>query len=320
MSVEPIFLLGISRSGTTLLQRMLAAHSEIASASEPFLLVPLLASMDRESPTGGAWHGLTSLGITEFTERLPDHLASYQRAVREFAIELYAAATPGDERYFVDKTPIYWTVVAQLLAVFPNAKFVFLWRNPLSVIASCVQTWSDSRWRINDYRSDWFAGLPALLAAYNSANERAVSLRFEDLVAHPAETLERLCEYLEIGYLPEMTSAFAQIDLGGSLGDPTGVNRYRSASLEPLDKWRACLGTPIRRAWCQSYLRWLGSERLRVMGYDLSELQGQLDEIDVRWRSGPADARSLVALAMHEIVKARLDVPSPPSSWRRILS
>ncbi len=70
---------------------------------------------------------------------------------------------------------------------------------------------------------------------------------------------------------------FSDVALNGRTGDPTGSRRYRELTEEPTDKWRTTLVNPVRKEWCRRYLRFLGPERLRVMGYDHDLLQRELD-------------------------------------------
>lgn len=74
------------------------------------------------------------------------------------------------------------------------------------------------------------------------------------------------------------------------MGDPTGVRRYTTISAEPLEKWRSTFANPYRKRWCREYLSWIGHERLALMGYDLDELLGQVDEISASPRSIASDA------------------------------
>src|SRR5665213_3086127 len=58
MPVRPIFIFSISRSGSTLLQRVLAAHPEVATVSEPWLLLPFVYSMRTEGVIADYVHPL----------------------------------------------------------------------------------------------------------------------------------------------------------------------------------------------------------------------------------------------------------------------
>ena len=53
MSIRPIFIFSAPRSGSTLLQRVLAAHTQVATASEPWILLPLLSPLYDHIPGAG---------------------------------------------------------------------------------------------------------------------------------------------------------------------------------------------------------------------------------------------------------------------------
>ena len=47
---------------------------------------------------------------------------------------------------------------------------------------------------------------------------------------------------------PSLLTSFADVRLRGTMGDPTGVDRYQELSTEPLDKWKRTLGNPVAEA------------------------------------------------------------------------
>ena len=59
--------------------------------------------------------------------------------------------------YFLDKTPPYAHFLPELLRIFPEAKFVALWRNPLAVVASIVETFCGGRWEPDRYPLSLYA-------------------------------------------------------------------------------------------------------------------------------------------------------------------
>jgi hypothetical protein len=160
------------------------------------------------------------------------------------------------------------------MRIFPEGKFVFLWRNPLSVIASMIETWGP--WRPTFMTADLFVGLPRLLAAHQAHRSHSHAIRFEDAVSGDRETWAELMRYLEIEFDEAALSDFAEVEVEGRMGDPTGRRTYRSLSADPQEKWRATLANPVRREWCQRYLRFLGERRLAAMGYDLGQLSEEL--------------------------------------------
>ncbi len=100
--------------------------------------MPFLGSIssDETLPARGAWDVTSAAAIEDFSQNLPSGSESYFGAVREFALDLYAQAAAAGETYFLDKTPPYAHFLPELARIFPEAKFVVLWRNPLAVVAS----------------------------------------------------------------------------------------------------------------------------------------------------------------------------------------
>lgn len=305
MDVQPIFLFSVSRSGSTLVQRVIAAHEGVATVSEPWLLLPYAYALRREGVRAEYFHPLLVSAIDEFCQQLPEGIEDYRHESREFALRLYGKATHGQARYFLDKSPSYYLVAEEIMRLFPDGKFVFLWRNPLSVMASIIETFNDSQWSPTVCRGDLFIGLPRLTAAYRANRARAHSVRFEELLGGGEAPWRRLMEYLEIDFDADALHRFGEVALNGSMGDQTGVKRYAALSTEPTHKWKATLANPIRKAWCRRYLRFLGDERLRLMGYESEQIMRELD-------SQPTSVASLVP----DLGQLLLDVVKEPVRMR----
>lgn len=274
MGIQPIFLFSISRSGSTLVQRIIGAHEGVATASEPWLVLPHAYTLRRRGVDAEYVHPLLVTAIEDFCDRLPEGEDDYLLELREFVLRLYEKAAGDDASYFLDKTPPYCLVPDEVMRLFPEAKFVFLWRNPLSVVASMIETWGP--WYPTFMSSDLFIGLPRLIAAYEENRDRVHAARFEDLIGGNEARWTELMEYLGIEFEPEALASFAKVELGGRMGDPTGRKKYSTLSAEPQQKWKGTLANPLRRDWCRRYLRFLGAERLATMGYDIDRLVGEL--------------------------------------------
>ena len=72
------------------------------------------------------------------------------------------------------------------------------------------------------------------------------------------------------------------------MGDPK-IRNQPKINPRGLERWRETLGNPVRKAWCRRYLRWIGAERLRAMGYELDELLASVDSTPTRMRGTGAD-------------------------------
>ena len=234
MSIQPIFLLSQPRSGSTLVQRVLSTYPEISTTSEPWVLLPFLTPLEPGMPLTGGWQGTVNDAFRDFLAELPGAEEDYLERLRPFAEQLYARAADEGARYFLDKTPPYHWIVDQLFKAFPEAKFVFLWRNPLSVVASVIETFCDGRWRPDGYRGTLFDAPRNLVASYERHRDRSIAIRYEDLIGGEVEPWVRLTGYLGLDFSPDSLSDFPQVRLNGRHGDPTGVSLYSSVSREPL--------------------------------------------------------------------------------------
>ncbi|MEM7629144.1 MAG: sulfotransferase [Planctomycetota bacterium] len=286
--VTPIFLLSLPRCGSTLTQRIMASHLQIATTSEPWILLPQLYSLRAEGVYAEYWHRATVRGIEDFCEELPGKRADYLRVQRDAAQRLYTLARDRlaerdecapDARYFLDKSIRYHFVVDELFELYPDAKFVFLWRNPLAQIASTLEAWSQGNWNLFLFRADLYEGLANLIDASTKFADRSITVRYEDLTGDPESTWPVVFEHLGLTWDSSQLENFARVDLRGRLGDSVGMRSYDKLERAPLDKWKATLANPLRKQWCRRYLRWIGRDRLATMGYDLDALQEELRSI-----------------------------------------
>jgi Sulfotransferase family len=157
----------------------LAAHPDVATAGEPWLLLPILVARR----TGGTYsvyrHEDAALAMDEFVRNLPEGTVAFDRALRGFVTDLYRASAGSEPQFFVDKTPRYHLIAHDLIHLFPQAKFIYLWRNPISVATSMMRTWGEGRWNLFRYRIDLEYGPGNLLEAYLAHADTAIAIQYE---------------------------------------------------------------------------------------------------------------------------------------------
>lgn len=318
MTVAPIFVLSLPRSGSTLVQRLLAAHDEISTTPEPWLLLPQIYAM-RERGIFAEYGQIPSArAIREFAARLPNGEHDYRDELRRFVLALYLKASEDNGSYFLDKTPRYHFIIHELVQLFPDAKYVYLWRNPLAVAASIIQTWCAGKWKIERWRADLFDGLAHIVDAYERSTP-SCAVRYEDLVMDPLTAWPPLFEYLQLPFDDSLLNSFGSVDLEGRMGDRTGSQRYDTISTAPIDKWRATVSNPMRKRWFRRYLEWIGERRLATMGYDLSSLTDELDRIPFGARMLGSDLvrGSYWKAASQRRASAARRLTRPPTERRR---
>jgi hypothetical protein len=318
--LTPIFLLSLPRSGSTFVQRVLAAQPGVATTAEPWLLLPYLYTLRQEGAFTEYGHRVMTSAVSDFCAQLPGGRGEYVAELRSFVTRLYARVAPehGMPRYFLDKTPRYHLVVEELLEVFPDAKYIVLWRHPLSVVSSMVELWGRGRWRLDYCNIDLYDGLSNLVEVCERHANRICATRYEDLVTGDQGAWARIFDYLDFGS-PLSVERFVETKLGGRMGDPDGTRRYRTLSTEPIDKWRTVVSNPLRREWCRRYLLWIGNERLATMGYELKQMLADLDALPPSRQGLVTDALAVLqglTVPLIEPALLRTKLRAMPHVWR----
>jgi hypothetical protein len=278
MSVLPIFVFSLPRSGSTLLQRMLATHPEVATSSEPWILLPQLYALRPYAAQAEYGHRTAARALHDFCDVLPGGRDAYLAEVRRTVLALYEQAADG-ATWFLDKTPRYHLVVDDVMELFPEARFVFLWRHPLAVAASVIESFGRGHWNLDRYSVDLYSGLERLVAAQARNDPRARSVRYEDLVADPEGTTAVVFELLGLPPVTDAAARFTEVDLAGRMGDRTGRKRYDTVTEDSVSRWRQTMSNPLRKRWCARYLRFIGPDRLRAMGYDPDDVARELSSV-----------------------------------------
>lgn len=279
MDLKPIFVFSLPRSGSTLLQRVLGAHPLIHTVAEPHFLIPFVFSYRRDGVFSSYRHAHTADAIVDLWDQLPNGRQDYFAAIRSFAMNIFDKATPRGMRYFLDKTPLYSLIAQDLIEIFPDGKFVFLWRNPLSVVASLSDTYGKGKWNAFLYKHELITGLRTMIDASRACEASSFTLRYEDLLLDPDSVLAPLFEFLGLDYQADVLEKISNLKVEAKRGDPTGVKRYTSLSREPLEKWRASFSTKPRKIWGRGYIRLLGEDYMNAMGYDIGEVLAQLRDV-----------------------------------------
>ncbi|WP_101758725.1 sulfotransferase [Oceanicoccus sp. KOV_DT_Chl] len=278
MKPEPLFIFSQPRAGSTLLQKMLMAHPEMESIAEPWLLLPMLYATKADGLMAEYNQEASSQAISEFVESLPNKQDDYLAAIADWAQGLYEKGCKGRPVYFIDKSPRYYLVLPEIIRAFPAAKFIFLFRNPLSVYSSILKTWCQGRFLYqHTFMQDINTAPVLLVEALNSISEdRRLHVNYEQLVLAPEQVLSDICEYLGLGYTEQMLKQYSVQDLRGSLGDKWGNKQYSGVASASIEKWITSFDSWYRVKVAQAYIERLGDDTLSAMGYSKNKLLGEL--------------------------------------------
>jgi len=301
MNERMIFLFSLPRSGSTLLQRILASHPGISTCAEPWLLLPLVYASRPSGVFTEFGQRIGSRAVREFIAQLPGGEETYHASLREFCLSLYGKSTEPGAVYFLDKTPRYYLIIPQIAAVFPEARFIFLFRNPLHVLSSIIRTWLHGRMRLESHYIDLYEGPRLLAEGYRQLKEKSVRINYEDIIEDPEGRLKEVFAYLELEFDPFLLDSFHDLNLAGRMGDPTGVNEYRRIDRSPLDKWKEVLNSRFRKKYALRYLARIGADTLETFGFSPGDLASEVRRIESSWNPGIGDRIDLAASAFYRL-------------------
>jgi len=281
--MTPIFIFSLPRAGSTLLQRILMSHPKVASISESWLLLPLVYSYKNEGELSEYSRSTCLVAFEDFIENLPKKHDDYYQAIQEFAYKLYDLQCKNEEKYFLDKTPRYYFIIPEIKKIFPEAKFIFLFRNVVQVYASIVFTWGKGRLnKLFLNYIDLLKGPKLLSEGYELLKENAYALQYEDLVKNPQKYLTELCDYLDINYVNELHTDFIKQNTKGRLGDQVGVEQYKEINDSTLNKWKSVFDTTIKKKIITRYVESLDDRILNIQGYCKRSLLQEIQNIKVK--------------------------------------
>jgi hypothetical protein len=227
----PLFVVGCQRSGTTWLQILLSQHAAIASAPETDVFAGYLSLLQKRwmlESDRRARHGAQT-GLQDLLSEVAFHDAVGQLAAATFRAVL--ARKPG-ARIVLEKTPHNVLHVPLILALFPNARFIHVIRDPRAVLASLRAAarswggfWADTgavsgalRWREHVSRG---LEIPRLTPHYRE-------IRYEALRADTAGCLHELFDWLGLAVDAPACTRFAE------QGDIGKLREGRHADVAPV--------------------------------------------------------------------------------------
>jgi len=255
------FIVGCPRSGTTLLQSLLASHSAILSFPESKFFVHLLPA--KNDPK---WRSLLGLGMRrtrpqchmffkeigypELSDRAPK-IPFLKSHTSYFVNSLDEVARQQEKTFWIEKTPDHLEHVNYIETAIPKAKFIHIVRNGRDVIASLY----DLSQRYPNFWGKYFPSLDACIERW--INDIAVSqnylirprhhiVSYADLTANTSETIADLFKFLCLESEPNLLANYTECS--------SRLVRQREA-------WKADVGKAIANTEGKKFVKVLTPEQ-----------------------------------------------------------
>ena len=206
-----VFVTGVGRSGTTLLQSMLHAHSQIHFSPETHFfkryIIPFLLSCKRP--------GWNQLENDEYLKRLEPALrqmviAAPLQILQDYR-EVFIKIVKGSSNAALlgDKDTEYVRYIPHVKKVFPKARWLHIIRDPRDVIASRLKTdWGSKRglaFHVAEYQYYIAKVQRDLQHCFPNMYHE---LRYEDLLARPENELQKVMDFLQLPFEPQMLAFY----------------------------------------------------------------------------------------------------------------
>ena len=198
-SAAPIFVVGMPRAGSTLVQEVLCAHSAIERTGELRHLTWMTARLDNEKTASGTVPRYPDVLRTFATERF--------RALGEEYLQRTFSHRKLGRSFFVDKYPGNFYRTGLIHLILPNAKIVDVRRHPLDCCLSCFKNYFPEGPAFSHSLSDlgrYYADYVELMAHYDDVLPGKIHrVIYEDLVENPEKEVRLLLEYLNLPFEEE---------------------------------------------------------------------------------------------------------------------
>jgi hypothetical protein len=268
IAIQPIFVVGVPRSGTTWIQRMLAMHPDAWGLLETYMFsrrrgLGALLDSAPQSPDGEDMD-LPPPGLGRVLDR-----GELVAELRALAVRWLTRDSDG-ARFVIEKSPWHLSDIDVIAEILPEARFVHVIRDGRDVAVSVVaarSSWSrveqpSEGATVREVADLWADAMRQRETARTLLDERLLEVRFEDVKANPARECARLFSHCAMPHDDELVARVVEATEFGRADRPHGEGWPSRAG--QVGQWRERFG--LRDGW--SFERRAG-EVLDATGYEL---------------------------------------------------
>jgi hypothetical protein len=252
--IKNIFVSGPPRSGTTLLELVLSAHSMITITPETRFIQQLFdrrispdnklgkneiestIQMMKEDIKLNSW---PKFSLDVFLKQYPMSQEVSVAEILNNLFEYYAKKMSGGTEYLGNKKGLYAGGYGPYTkTIFPNAKFVYIVRDPRDVIRSVLTNFSEQS--LKKAAITYINRCHNILKMMKGYPSDTLIVRYEDLVSDPERVCRRICDFLNVPFDEQMLT-FYELNLNGaaliSLSKKMHINTTTPFNPDLIGQW-----------------------------------------------------------------------------------
>jgi hypothetical protein len=195
---KPVFIVGMPRSGTTLIQGILCNTGEFFPMPETHFFVRTTYGLPEENlnkkDRERIQHKLFKKSRIKLDQGLPEYLTT-QKDIFEHVIDQF---NPKGTRTFLEKTPRHVFFYSKILEYYPDAKFICMIREPKNVVSSQLKNSPKESKSVIRLSLLYKKIAEAILTIRN--NNNVLLIKYEDLTAETEQILRHTYKFLNIAF------------------------------------------------------------------------------------------------------------------------
>ena len=179
----PVFIVGLPRSGSTLVEQILASHDDVTGTRELVAMDRIVANLDMRAPFPEVVRSLESSALPELRDR-------YLESARAYS---------GDRAFFTDKTPGNFRNIGLIHLLLPEAMIIAVRRHPLDCCMSCYkqlfasgQSFTYDLFELGEYYLEYDR---LMLHWHERLPGKILTVHYEELVKDLRQQVGRLLDF-----------------------------------------------------------------------------------------------------------------------------